>query len=220
MMDVLVKCVFLIRLDVTCLEDLASWNPKPDYLVASGSLPPGVPPDFYAQVVRTAKELDSRVIVDTSGEALSAVARAGPYLLKPNLNELQTLAGEKIWNEVQIEETARRIIRQGICQVLVVSLGAAGAILVTKDIFERFRTPTVKIKSKVGAGDSMVAGIVLSLARGKSLREALLFGVSAGAAAVATPGTELCNQEDTERLYNHLLSQHSPSRLLFFFPFI
>jgi fructose-1-phosphate kinase PfkB-like protein len=90
------------------------------------------------------------------------------------------------------------IIQAGRCEILVLSLGAAGAMLATRDAFERFRAPTVAIKSKVGAGDSMVAGLVLSLARGNSLREAMLFGISAGAAAVTTPGSKLCRKEDAE----------------------
>jgi 6-phosphofructokinase 2 len=93
--------------------------------------------------------------------------------------------------------------------VVVVSLGAAGVLLATKEGTERIRAPTVHIKSKVGAGDSTVAGIVLSLARGKSLRQAVFFGVAAGAAAVMTPGTELCRLEDTEELYESLRSKES-----------
>lgn len=191
-----------------CLEALGNRSPKPDYLVASGSLPLGVPADFFARVTEIGKTLEARVVVDTSGKALTLAAQAGVYLLKPNMNELQSLAGEEIENEAQLEQVARNIIHHGRCEVLVVSLGAAGALMVTRDALERFRAPTVAIKSKVGAGDSMVAGLVLSLARGKTLREAMLFGVSAGAAAVTTPGSELCRREDTERLYRHLLSQH------------
>ena len=193
-----------------CLEVLETWSRKPEYLVASGSLPPKVPTDFYARVAATAKKLGARMVVDTSGDALTQAAQAGVYLLKPNMNELQTLAGEEIEDETRIEQVARDIVQTGRCEALVVSLGAAGAILATKERFERFRAPTVAIKSKVGAGDSMVAGLVLSLARGKSLREAMLFGVSAGAAAVTTPGSELCRREDTERLYEHLLTQYLP----------
>jgi 6-phosphofructokinase 2 len=96
--------------------------------------------------------------------------------------------------------------------VLVISLGAAGALMVSEEISEHLLPPTVPIVSKVGAGDSMVAGIVLSLARGKPLRESIRFGVAAGTAAM-TPGTELCRREDTERLFIGMLSdrdRHQP----------
>ena len=89
--------------------------------------------------------------------------------------------------------------------VVVISIGAAGALMVSKEVTEHFRSPTVPIKSKVGAGDSMVAGIVLGLAQGKSLRDAVMLGVAAGAAAVMTPGTELCRRVDTERLYKQMI---------------
>jgi 6-phosphofructokinase 2 len=186
-----------------CLDALRHLTPRPTYLVASGSLPPGVPDDFYGRVACIGNQLGAQVIVDTSGEALCAAVREGDgiYLIKPNLKELSDLAGHALEDEVHQEAAAQEIIARGPCQVIVVSLGAAGVLLVTAETVERMRTPTVPIKSKVGAGDSMVAGITLSLARGLPLREAIRFGLAAGAAAVMTPGSELCRREDTERLY-------------------
>ena len=89
----------------------------------------------------------------------------------------------------------------------MISLGAAGTLMVSQEGYEHIQQPTVPIVSKVGAGDSTVAGIVLSLARGNALRDAVRFGVAAGAAAVMTPGTELCRREDTERLYDQMTSE-------------
>lgn len=144
------------------------------------------------------------MIVDSSGEALHLALEAGVYLIKPNMRELGELANHEIADEVGLERMAMRMVERGQIEVVVVSLGAAGALMVSKDGYEYFRAPTVPIKSKVGAGDSMVAGIVMSLAQGKTLREAVRFGVAAGAAAVMTPGTELCRREDTERLYQQM----------------
>lgn len=192
-----------------CLLELSAIQPKPDYIVASGSLPPGVPDDFYARVVRISRELGARLIVDTSGEALCAAVKAGVYLFKPNMRELQGLIGRNIRDESQLEISAREVVERGGSEIVVVSLGAAGALMVTRERSERIRAPTVPIGSKVGAGDSMVAGIVLSLARGVSVREAVRFGVAAGAAAVMTPASELCRKEDAERLYQSMLSQVS-----------
>lgn len=118
---------------------------------------------------------------------------------------LTELAGEEIKDESQQEAVAREMVESRRSEVVVVSLGAAGALLVSKEGSEHLRAPTVPAKSKIGAGDSMVAGIVWSLAKGESVREAVRFGVAAGAAAVMTPGTELCRREDTERLYQQII---------------
>lgn len=190
-----------------CLDRVSSVDPAPDYLVASGSLPPGVPDDFYGRLARVGRDRGSRFIVDTSEEALCAAAREGVYLLKPNMRELGQLAGHEIEDESGQEAAAQALVEDGSAEVVVVSLGAAGALLVTAEEVTRVRAPTVPIVSKIGAGDSMVAGIVLSLARGETVQEAARFGVAAGSAAVMTPGTELCRREDTEQLYELIASQ-------------
>ena len=189
-----------------CLHELSVIRPQPDYLVASGSLPPGVPSDFYARVARIGKDQGAKVIIDTSGGALSQALQEGVYLIKPNVREFRELAGEDIKEESQIKAEAQRMVKSGRCEVLVISLGAAGALMVSENVARHILPPTVPIVSKVGAGDSMVAGIVLSLARGKPLTEAVLFGMAAGTAAVMTPGTELCRREDAERLYEGMIS--------------
>lgn len=189
------------------LQEVASLEPAPEYLVASGSLPPGVPADFYARVARLGKQKGAKVIVDVSGEALSAALEEGVFLIKPNIREFRDLVGTEIKEESQIKTAAQEMVANGRCEVLVISLGTAGALVVSKEFTEHILPPTVPIISKVGAGDSMVAGIVLSLARGNSLREAVLFGVATGTAAVMTPGTELCGREDAERLYAGLCSR-------------
>ena len=179
----------------------AAFDEQPDYLVASGSLPPGVPNDVYAQIARRAQAANVRLIVDTSGAALAVLTNAEVYLLKPNLNELEALTGEKFAGEAQMIDAARRVIAKRMAQVLVISLGAAGAALVTADTYVEMKPPVVPIQSKVGAGDSMVGGIVLALARGWALQDAVRYGIAAGSAAVMTPGTQLCRREDVEAIY-------------------
>ena len=187
------------------LDGLSAVEPTPAYLVAGGSLPPGVPADFYARAARVGKKRGAKVIIDASGEALDQALQEGVYLVKPNIREFRELVGEDIKEESQIKAEAQKMVKSGRCEVLVISLGAAGALMVSQEFTEHILPPTVPIVSKVGAGDSMVAGIVLSLARGKPLRESVLFGVAAGTAAVMTPGTELCRREDVERLYAQMV---------------
>jgi len=205
------------RLELTewqaCLDKLAGLQPTPDFIVASGSLPPGVPEDFYAQVARLSQDLKAHLILDTSGNPLKLAASENVFLLKPNIRELGDLAGREINNGSDLNRVALDLIGSARCKAVVVSLGAGGAVLVSPNGIEHVRAPTVRIQSKVGAGDSMVAGIVLSLARRRPLTEAVRFGVAAGAAAVMTPGTELCHREDAERLYAGMAteSETSPS---------
>jgi 6-phosphofructokinase 2 len=189
-----------------CIDRMVQADPRPDYIVASGRLPQDVPLDFYARVARMGRELGARVIVDTSGEALRLAIDEGVFMIKPNLRELYEIAGQELTDEGQHEQVLMDIIRAGKCEAIVLSIGAGGALLGQRSGCTRIRTPVVPIKSKVGAGDSMVAGITLSLARGRTLADAVRYGVAAGAAAVMTPGTELCNLEDTERLFQQISS--------------
>ena len=134
--------------------------------MASGSLPRGVPNDYYARVATIAKNMGAKLILDTSGEALKKAAGIGVYLLKPNSSELAKLAGKENMEEHEREGFAQQLVREGMCEVMVVSLGAQGAMLVTADQVEYVTPPEVKPKSTVGAGDSMVAGMVYTLAQG------------------------------------------------------
>jgi 6-phosphofructokinase 2 len=189
------------------MERLDEIAPKPDFIIGSGSLPPGVPEDFYARVSKWGKHHGTKTIVDTPGGPLSLACKEGVFLVKPNLRELEILAGKRIENEEEQENHARRLVDECGTEVVVVSLGAAGALFAWKEGVDRVRAPTVPIKSKVGAGDSMVAGIMTALKRGWEIPDAVRFGVAAGAAAVMTEGTELCRREDTERLYERIKNQ-------------
>jgi 6-phosphofructokinase 2 len=195
-----------------CLERLREMNPRPDYIVASGSLSPGIPDDFFGRVAEIVKESGARLVVDTSGTPLEHAARAGAFLFKPNMAEFERLTGKKFSEEREMAAAGRRLIDEGRCSVIVLSLGAGGALLITEAGSEHVRTPTVPVRSKVGAGDSMVAGIVLSLARGLEIPNAVRYGVAAGAAAVMTDGTELCRRGDTERLYEEICNDSESDR--------
>lgn len=189
-----------------CLKIIRGLNPHPTFIVASGSLPPGVPEDFYGRVASLGREIDARLVLDTTGTPLQQAVETGVFMIKPNMREMKQLTGKEIEDESHLKEVAGEIISRGKSRVIVISLGAAGALMVSKQERIHLRAPTVRIKSKVGAGDSMVAGIVLSLSRGNSLLNAVKFGVAAGAAAVMTPGTELCRRKDTEYLFEKMNS--------------
>ncbi|HEX8426458.1 1-phosphofructokinase family hexose kinase [Hymenobacter sp.] len=187
------------------LETLQALNPAPDYLVISGSLPPGIEPDFLTEVVRQAHAAGTKVVVDTSGPALERVLEEGVFLIKPNVGELSRMAGVDELDSRAVGEAAKALIREGKCQIVVVSLGPQGACIVTDELVDHVPAPAVRKRSTVGAGDSMVAGMLCALTDGKSIREVVRMGVACGTAATMNPGTELFKKEDAEKLYNWLL---------------
>lgn len=187
----------------SCQQQLQSLQPTPKFVVLSGSLPPDADDGLYAEFVSQLSK-DCRVILDTSGTPLQQGVREGVYLIKPNKRELEMLADDTIRDDDQIQQVASELIDSGQVQVVVTSLGAGGALVTTADTHTHIRAPTVDIRSRVGAGDSMVAGIVLALSRGSSIADAARFGVAAGAAAVMTEGTQLCRRNDAERLYQQM----------------
>ncbi len=187
-----------------CIERIRAHVADGTFVVVSGSLPTGLGSGFLAEIAREVKKAKGRIIVDTSGGALKAMSEEGAYLLKCNLSELREVAGEAIDDEAELRREACRLVSCGKTQVVVVSLGAGGAMLASADGIRTFRSPTVPIRSKVGAGDSMVGGITLALARGWDVVRATRHGIAAGAAAVMTAGTELCRGEDVARLFGEL----------------
>ncbi|MCC3153134.1 1-phosphofructokinase family hexose kinase [Hymenobacter sp. BT770] len=187
------------------LATLAGLSPVPDVLVASGSLPPGVAPEFMGEIARWASSVGAKLIVDTSGEALRCAVHEGVFLLKPNLGELAMLAGTDALDSESAAAAARSIVEAGKCEIVVVSLGAAGACFVTREVEEHIAAPAVRKRSTVGAGDSMVAGMVYALCQGRPVREAVRMGVACGSAATMNSGTELFHARDAARLYEWLL---------------
>lgn len=186
-----------------CLNAVARIQAAP-FVVASGSLPPNVPDDFYARVASIAKRNGSRMVLDTSGAALAAALQDGVYLLKPNLRELQEIANVPLSRPNAWAEAGRELVTSGRAEVVALSLGHRGALLVTSDGAFRAHAPDVHVVSAVGAGDSFLAAMVWQLACGAGLVEAFRYGVAAGSAAVLNPGTELCHTIDVIRLYKEI----------------
>ncbi len=190
-----------VRSIIETMEDL---DPKPSYIIASGSLPPGVPNDFYAQVAKISAKHGAKFIVDASGDSLKSASDTGVFLLKPNITELSQLVGVEKLELEEVDDAARALIIRGQCEVVVVSMGAMGVVLVTEDIVEHIPAPPIQPLSTVGAGDSMVAGIVWTLKQGKSLREAVRMGVACGSAATMNSGSELFKMGDVGKLLEWL----------------
>jgi len=181
-----------------------------DYVVASGSLPPGVPIDFYARLVGIVRSNGARLILDTSGPALeAAISAGGIYLTKPSLGEFETLTHRKFESAAELAEAAASLVAGGSVENLAVSMGRDGALLAYRSGMLRLRGPKAKPVSAVGAGDSFVAGMTFALARGDSVEDAFMLGMAAGTAAVLTQGTQLCRREDVERLHAEVVAERA-----------
>ncbi|MEX1279613.1 MAG: 1-phosphofructokinase family hexose kinase [Acidimicrobiia bacterium] len=174
----------------------------PDWLVLSGGLPPEAPDDLHRRFAAVGRGLGAKVVVDTHGPPLDAVLGADVFLAKPNRRELAEFTGRSA-DELDVEDAAAAIREERGLEVLVVSLGADGAVAATPHGVERVPAPDVEAVSRVGAGDSMVAGLVAGLQDG-DIGEALRLGVAAGSAALRTPGTQLCRAEDVEELLGRI----------------
>ncbi len=187
-----------------CLDMLNSMTPKPSILVASGSLPGGITPNFYAQLAKWAGTINAKFILDTSGTPLQLAVNERIYLLKPNVSELGQLTGMETNSTESILAAAQHLVSSTAVQRVVVSMGAEGALLVTPDAHEYVAAPSVKKLSTVGAGDSMVAGMAYMLAQQGTPAEMLRFGIACGSAATMNTGTELFHTADVHKIYEQL----------------
>lgn len=172
------------------------------FLVLSGSLPGGVPDDYYARAAEIGRRHGAKIVLDSSGRGLAGgLAGGGIYLVKPNLIELESVVGGELVSEERIVEAARSVVERGMAENVAVTLGEGGALLVSAHT--QFRLPAIPVpaRSAVGAGDSFLAAMVFALARDWTIENAFRLGVAAGAAALMTPGTELAEAKDIMRLY-------------------
>lgn len=183
-----------------CLE--AVIETKCDFLVASGSLPSGVPEDFYARIAEAVAGRGIRMVLDSSGTALAqGLSRGGIYLVKPSIGELCGLVGRELVGDQEIAAAALGIVQQGQAENVAVTLGSDGALLANASGVLRLPAIPVKAISAVGAGDSFLAAMVHALAADRTMSDAFRFGLAAGAAAATTEGTDLARPADIHRLY-------------------
>ncbi len=181
------------------IEKLRRISPPPDLMVVSGSVPPGIPADIYHAIIMEAKGYGVRTVLDSAGQWLKEGIRAKPYLIKPNVHEAEELLETELPTEEAIIEAALDLVDMDI-EMVVISRGKDGIIAATKKSIIKAVSPSVKVRSAVGAGDCTTAGLALKLAAGESLVEACRLGTAMGTAAVLTPGTELCHRADVEEL--------------------
>jgi 6-phosphofructokinase 2 len=186
-----------------CLDRLE--DAKFDYLVASGSLPLGVPEDFYAQVGAIAARKGATFILDSSGPALAKGLAGGTvWLAKPSRGELQQLVGQPLGSLAELSAAALGLVADKQAQHVAVTLGREGAILATASGVCHLPAVDVPARSAVGAGDSFLGAMVFALSQNWPISEAFRFALAAGAAAVLNPGTNLCEPKEVERLFKEV----------------
>ncbi len=183
-----------------CLAMLEEAIVPGGYVVASGSLPPGVPTDFYARVARLARQHDARSIVDASGEALDAALAEGVYLVKASRREVSELVGRELTIEQSEVDAASELVDRGSAELVALTLGKAGAVLASASEVIRLPVPSVRVQSVVGAGDGFLGAFVWRLSQGRDPKSAFRSAVAAGSATAATPATGLCTLADVEAL--------------------
>lgn len=186
---------------MACLAALGAALAGAAWVVLSGGLAPGVPVDFYARVARLMRAGGARLVLDSHGEALALALAEGVHLFKPSLRELQDLTGQRLADEAAQVQAARGFIHRGQARLVALSLGEAGALLVTAEQAWRARALGVPVASTIGAGDSFVGGLVWALSQGRAEPEAFRYAMAASAAALLSRGTALCDPADVMRLH-------------------
>jgi 6-phosphofructokinase 2 len=182
------------------LEQIEKIAKGERYLVVSGSLPGGAPADFHAELGQLAKRAGARFVVDASGPQLGAALESGVYLAKPNLGELQNMMASELGDRNSQVAACRRLIDAGKAEILALTLGSSGALLVTQDQAWFSEPLQVKVVGTVGAGDSFLGALLWSLSITLPLDDALRNAVAAGSAALLAEGTQLAAPEAIRRL--------------------
>jgi 1-phosphofructokinase len=180
-------------------EAIFSHLTHEDFLVLAGSVPSNVPKDIYKNWIQKANQIGAKVILDADGQLLEQGIEAGPYLIKPNIHELEQLYNQKIDTIEKAIQLAKDLLKNKI-DVIVISRGEQGCVVVTTDETLMVEGLKVPVKSTVGAGDSMVAAITHALSQKASLKEAIILGVAASAASIMQEGTIMGEWETIQSL--------------------
>lgn len=173
---------------------------QPEFVIISGSLPQGVNPEIYRKIIEISKGKGAKVILDTDGEALRIGLKGGPTIIKPNLHELCRISGQQLDSLPEILEAAKKMRSAAGLEIILVSMGCCGMLLVGDQGQYLARPPEVEVQNTIGAGDSAVAGFIYGLTSGKDIKEALRYSVASGTATILQTGTAICKREDFDTL--------------------
>ena len=185
------------------LDKIDSLAKRNDWWVLAGSMPPGVADDFYARIVNVLNKHEANAILDTTGEALRLGCAEKPYLIKPNTEEVHALTGMPVDSTTEIAAAAAELRKMG-AENVVISMGKAGALMQSAEETWLTRSPKIQEKNPIGAGDSMVGGLVWALTQGIALKESLGWGVASGAATASLSGTEVGSRPLIEDLFKQV----------------
>lgn len=182
------------------MRKIQSLQPD-DVLVLAGSIPSSLPSDFYGKIVKTAKEANVKVVVDTSGPALKQLIEVKPFLIKPNHKELGELFDTVLHSKADAIVYGRRLVELGVENVIV-SMAGDGAFFFNKEVTLFAEAPKGVVRNSVGAGDSMVAGFLAAYTSGKSVESAFAYSVATGSATAFSE--DLCTKEKVEQLIHEV----------------
>ena len=183
-----------------CLDAALAAAGPAGLVVVSGSLPPGPPPAIVGLFARRCREAGLRLVVESSGAALAGALKAGVYLAKANLRELTECLGRPLEGQAARLQACRDLIAAGSAEIVALTLGAEGALLVTADQALKATALPIKPVSTVGAGDSFLGGLLWAMTGELPLADGLRRASAAGAAALLSPGADLCHRDDVMRL--------------------
>ncbi len=181
------------------LERFDHWLLKAEWVEIGGSIPPELPTSVYSDLVQRVHEANQKVCLDADGESMLAAISQSPDMVKPNREEIERLLSISIGNLDQALLASRMLLERGI-NIPIVSMGSLGAALATKGVAILARPPKIEAKSTIGSGDSLIGAFLASLIQGKTIEDAMRWGVSAGAATALSDGASIGSKEDIDRL--------------------
>ncbi|MEP7322871.1 MAG: 1-phosphofructokinase family hexose kinase [Saprospiraceae bacterium] len=173
------------------IDRIMMIHPQPEYVVVSGSMPPDISASFMKKLSEWCKRIQARLIIDMPADELIQCFKYHPFLIKPNLKEFIQISKKKLSSQPDLIKEAKSWIAKKYARYVVISMGKDGGLLVTEDESIRLKPPRLKVLSTVGAGDSMVAGLIYQIVQGANLTDTLRLGLACGTASTLQLGTKL-----------------------------
>lgn len=194
----------LAAAEVKAIEQaIVNRLPKAKWLMLCGSVPPGVPNEFYSRLIGAAKQHDVKTLLDTDSDPLTLSIEAGPSVVTPNQPEAERLLGRALLTRSHFVEAAQRIQEMG-ADTVVLSLGARGAVGCAGGRVWEAVPPRVDAVCPIGAGDAMAAAFAWAMSKGKTFSDSLRWGVAAGTASAMLPGISFANLDQTKAMHKRV----------------